>query len=71
MSIQKFISAWTFKLMFFLNKEYKYPTENKAAYSRIILLIKKCVFTGIMAVYDIKDSVSTCKTRKHMQTLEN
>jgi len=38
------------------------PTENKAAYSRIILLIKKCVFMCIMAIYDKKDSVNTCKT---------
>jgi len=39
-----------------------YPTKNKAAYSRIILFIKKCVFKCIMAIYDKKDSVNTCKT---------
>jgi len=33
-----------------------------AAYSRIILLIKKCVFMCVMAIYDKKDSVNTCKT---------
>jgi len=38
------------------------PTENWAAYSCIILLIKTRVFTCIMAIYDIKDSVNTCKT---------
>jgi len=41
-----------------------YPTKNKAAYSRIILLIKITrVFMCIMAVYDTKDSVNT---QKHM-----
>jgi len=38
------------------------PTENKAAYSRIVLLIKKSVFTCIMAIYYKKDSVNSCKT---------
>jgi len=39
------------------------PIKNKAAYSRIILLIKKRVFTCIMAIYDKKDSVNTGKTK--------
>jgi len=43
---------------------YLVPTENKAAYSDIILLFKKCVFTCIMAVYDEKDSVNTGKMKK-------
>jgi len=38
---------------------YHIPTENKAAYSHIILLIKK---TCIMAIYYKKDSANTCKT---------
>jgi len=41
------------------------PTENKATQTRIILLIKITgFFTYIMAVYDIKYSVSTCKCWK-------
>jgi len=37
---------------------HKILAENKAAFSRIILLIKKCVFTCIMAVYIKKDCVN-------------
>jgi len=41
------------------------PTKNKAAYSRISLLIKITRgFMCIMAVYGIKDSVSTFKHSK-------
>jgi len=35
------------------------PTKNKAAYSRIILLIKKCIHVYITAIYNKKDSVNT------------
>jgi len=35
-----------------------FPTKNKATYSLVILLIKKCVFTCILAIYDKKDSVN-------------
>jgi len=42
------------------NSEDYIPTKNKAAYSHIILLIKRCVFTCIMAIYNKKDSVNTC-----------
>jgi len=42
------------------------PTKIKVAYLRVILLIKIThVFTCFMAVYDIKDSVSTCKQWKN------
>jgi len=40
-----------------------FPTKNKATYSRIILSIKKCVFTCIKAIYKHK------RQRKHMQNL--
>jgi len=50
------MSLYCTRLLLFL-------TENKAA--RIILLIKiKGVFACIMAVYGIKDSVSTCNQWK-------
>jgi len=42
-----------------LDKRESNPPKNKAACSRIN---KKCVFTCIMAVYDIKDSVNMFKT---------
>jgi len=50
--------------------EVKDPTKNKAAFSRVILLIKKCVFTCIMAVYDKKDFVNKCKQKMHFFTPE-
>jgi len=40
-----------------------FPNKNKAAFSRIILLIKKGVFTCIMAVYDKKDCVNMCNQK--------
>jgi len=47
-----------------------YLNENKAAYSRIISLIKiTCVFKCFMVVYEIKDSVSTCiYSKAHVNT---
>jgi len=52
---------------FFVHPSFKayVPTENKAAFSRLISLIKKCVFTCIMAVYDKKDCENTCKPKKY------
>jgi len=57
-------------------KIVSFQTRNKAAYSRIILLIEKNrVFTCIMAIYDKKDTyktsfthVCTCKHWKNEKT---
>jgi len=41
------------------------PKENKVTFTLIILLVKITdVFTCIMAVYNINDTVSTCRHRK-------
>jgi len=46
----------------FATKFLRIQTKNKAAYSRIILLIKKHVFMCSVAVYDKKDGINMCKT---------